>query len=329
MYYSKILGVGYYLPETILTNKELEKTLNTTDRWIQDKIGIKQRHIAAENEVSSDLGVIASLRAIENAKINVNEIDMIILATNTPDHPSPATSIQIQNKLKASKAFCFDIRAGGCPGLIYALSIASKFISDGTCKTVLVVTSDLNSRWIDWTERLTAVIMGDGASAVVLQASKSKKKTIVNIDLQTNPDGYYDAYVPAGGSVEPISIDAIQNKRHYFTMDGRKIYDFAIKAFPETIIRLIEKSDYSTIDSIDYIVPHQANINIIKESMKKLGLPFEKAICNIDKYGNTGGSSVGIALAEALENRIIKDGDLVALVAYGAGHCWGSILIEF
>ncbi|MDU2327373.1 3-oxoacyl-ACP synthase III family protein [Streptococcus sp. 27098_8_74] len=328
MYYSKIIGIGHYVPENVVTNKDLEKTLDTTDEWIKQKIGIKQRHIANEEEVSSDLGYRASIEAISDANINVDEIDMIVLATNTPDHLSPATAIQIQKKIGAKNAFGFDIRVGGCPGLIYSLAIASKFISDGSCKNVLVVTVDLNSRWINWEERLTAVIMGDGASAVVLQASESPDRRIVDIDLNTNPEGYYDAFVPAGGSVEPISIDAIKNKRHYFNMDGRKIYNFATKVFPTSVRTLVERNGYSITD-IDAIIPHQANINIIKESMSRLGLPIEKAYCNIDMYGNTGGSSVGIALSEAVKNQFIKSGDIVVLVAYGAGNSWGSILIEF
>ncbi|MCB5050635.1 3-oxoacyl-ACP synthase III family protein [Streptococcus mutans] len=327
--YSNVIGVGYYVPEKIITNQDLEECLDTTDEWIQKKIGIKERHIAANDEVTSDLAARACESALEKAEITAEDVDMILLATNTPDHLSPATAIKVQEKIGATNAFSFDIKVGGCPGMVYGLTIASKFVSDGSCETILVVTSDLNSRSIDWEERLTAVIMGDGASAIVLQASEAPKNgVILNSDLHTDPKGYYGAYVPAGGSVEPITMDSLTNRRQYFSMDGRAIFKFAVQAFPETVKGIVDSAGYSLSD-INMIIPHQANINIIKESLSNLGMPLDKTFCNIEKYGNTGGSSVGIALGEALELGVIKKGDLVILVAYGAGLCWGSVLIQF
>lgn len=327
LYRSKIAGVGYYLPQKIVTNYDLSTFLDTSDKWIQTKIGVKERRVVSNDEVASDLAAKASKMALKNAGVKSEEIDMIILATNTPDHTCPATAIQLQDKISATNAFAFDIRVGGCPGLIYSLSIASKYIADGTCKNVLVATSDINSRGIDWTDRLTAVILGDGSSAMVLKAANENQGGIIDSQLFTDPSGYYSAYVPAGGTVEPITVESIKKKRQFFKMDGRAIYKFATKAFPESVNKIILDNNLK-MEDINFIISHQANINIIKDSMNKLGLSMEKTYCNVDKYGNTGGSSVGIALAEALEKRLIKKGDKVVLVSFGAGLCWGTVLLE-
>lgn len=234
---AKLIGIGSYVPEDVITNNDLAEYLDTSDEWIQRKIGIKERHVASEKEVASDLAEKATIDALEMAKIKADEIDMIILATNTPDHLSPATAVQLQNKICAKNAFAFDIRVGGCPGLIYGISIASNYIENGTCDTVLVATSDVNSKGIDWSERLTAVIMGDGASAVVLKSEEDGKNghLILDSQLYTDPKGYYAAYIPAGGTSEPITIEGIKNHRQFFKMDGRAIYDFATRAFPESV----------------------------------------------------------------------------------------------
>lgn len=322
---SKIAGVGYYVPEKVVTNDDLASYLDTSDEWITRKIGIKERRVAADNEVTSDMGAAAAEMVLKNAGVKSSEIDLIILAANLPDHISPATAVKVQEKIGASNAFGFDIRTGGCPGLVYGITIASKFIADGSCKNVLIVASDMNSKGVDWSERLTAVILGDGASAVVLQASD--KPGIIDSKLCTDPSGYYGAYVPAGGTVEPITVQSLRDHRQYFKMDGKAIFDFATTAFPSIVTELLERNGM-TIDDIDYIIPHQANINIINESMKKLGTTLEKTYCNIDKYGNTGGSSVGIALGEAMEKGIIRKGHKIILVSFGAGLCWGAILLE-
>lgn len=327
---TKLIGIGYYVPKKVVKNSELVEYLDTTDEWIQNKIGIKERHIVDEVEVASDLAQKASTRALEMAELEATEIDMILLATNTPDHLSPATAIQLQKKISALNAFAFDIRVGGCPGLIYGISIATNYIASGSCKTVLVATTDVNSRGIDWKDRLTAVIMGDGASAVILKAdfTDTNEKIILDSQLGTEPSGYYAAYIPAGGTVEPITVNSIKNNRQYFKMDGKAIYKFATTVFPESVKKILHKNKICLKD-VDFIISHQANINIIKESMGKLNIPMEKTYCNIEKYGNTGGSSVGIALAEAVEKGIIKKGDIVVLVAYGAGLSWGTVLLKW
>ena len=325
-YKSKMVGVGYYTPEKVVTNQNLVESLDTSDEWIQKKIGVKERRIIEDKETASDLAARASKMALKNARMQAEEVDLIVLATNTPDHISPASAIQVQDKINANNAFAFDIRVGGCSGLVYGLSIASKFIADGSCTNVLVVTTDVNSRGIDWTDRLTAVIMGDGASAVLLRSST--EGGIIDCCLNTDPSGYYDAYIPAGGSAEPITKISLQNRRQFFKMDGKAIFSFATRVFPESVSKIL-KDNKLTISDIDFLISHQANINIIVNSMEKLEMSMDKTYCNIEKYGNTGGSSVGIALGEAIDLGLIKRGDRIVLVAFGAGLSWGVLLMEY
>jgi len=325
MIFSKIAGVGYYVPEEIVTNAELAEHLDTSDEWIQRKIGIRERRIAPNGMVTSDMAAFAAEKALKKAAVTADQVDMIILAANLPDHISPASAIQVQQKIGAQNAFAFDIRTGGCPGLVYGITIASKFIADGTCKNVLITASDMNSRGVDWDDRLTAVILGDGASAVVLQASDTPG--IIDAKLYTDPNGYYSAYVPAGGTAEPITELQLKEKRNVFKMDGRAIFEFATNVFPDSVKAIVAKNGLA-LDDIDKIIPHQANINIIKESFNRLGLTMDKTYCNLDRYGNTGGASIGIALGEAIEKNVVKKGDRIILVSFGAGLCWGTVLFE-
>ncbi|WP_432667344.1 beta-ketoacyl-ACP synthase III [Wukongibacter baidiensis] len=323
----KIAGTGYYVPEKIVTNNDLASYLDTSDEWIQSKIGIKERRIADEDMLSSDLGAKAAKMAMKNAGVKAEEIDMIVLATNMPDHISPACAVMVQEKIQASNAFAFDIRVGGCPGILYALSVGSNFITGGTCNTVLVISADMNSRVVDWQDRLTAVILGDGASAMVLKSTDNSDGKLITTQLFTNPEGYYYAYVPGGGMAEPLTAKRLKEGRQFFKMDGREIFKYATTVFPESVTKIVNESNL-TLDEIDYVISHQANLNIIKSSMEKLNLPMEKTYCNIDRYANTGGSSVGIAFAEAVEKGIIKKGNKVVLVAFGAGFSWATALLE-
>ena len=324
---AQIIGTGYYVPENVVTNFDLMKIMDTSDEWITTKIGIKERRITSGDELTSDMAAKAAKMAIKNADISSEEIDMILLATNFPDHISPATSVMIQKKIGAKNAFAFDIRTGGCPGSVFSLSVASKYIADGTCKTILVAAGGLNSKGLDWEDRSTAVIFGDGASAIILQAVEKEKVGIIDSQLYTDPSGYYTAYIPAGGVAEPITEKVIREKRQYFKMDGRAVFDFATVAFPEAVREIVERNGM-TMSDIDFVISHQANLNIIKKSMEKLGLPMEKTYYNVDKYGNTGSASVGIALAEAIEKGIVKKGHKVVLVSFGAGTAWGTVLLE-
>jgi 3-oxoacyl-[acyl-carrier-protein] synthase-3 len=320
-----IIGSGSYVPKNIVTNKDLEKTVDTTDEWIIEKTGIKERRIAPEDMLTSDMAAYAAEKAIHNSGIDLEDIDLIVLATNMSDHLSPACAVKVQEKIKAVNACAFDIRVGGCPGIIYAMSVAYQYIASGTYKTVVALSADMNSKVVNWEDRKTCVFLGDGASAFVLQ--KSDRAGIKNIKLHTNPKGYYDAYIPAGGIAEPITTDTIKSGRQFFTMNGRNIWEYATTVFPATVRELLDENKM-TIDEVDFVIPHQANLNIIKEGLRQLEVPLEKTIINVDRYANTGGSSVGIALAEGIESKIIKKGDKIILVAFGAGYSWGGMLIE-
>jgi 3-oxoacyl-[acyl-carrier-protein] synthase-3 len=320
-----IIGSGFYVPENIVTNKDLEKTLDTTDEWIVEKTGIKERRIAPTEMLTSELAANAAKNALKNSGIDVDEIDLIVLATNMSDHVSPACAVRVQEQIGAVNSCAFDIRVGGCPGIIYAMSVAYQYIACGTYKTVLALSADMNSKVVNWDDRKTCVFLGDGASGFVLR--QTENVGIQEIKLHTNPKGYYDAYIPAGGIEEPITIDNVQSGRQYFTMNGRKIWEYATSVFPATVHELLDASKI-TLDDVDFVVSHQANLNIIKEGLRQLDLPLEKTYINVDKYANTGGSSVGIALAEAIEKNIIKKGDKIIIVAFGAGYSWGGMLLD-
>lgn len=332
---TRICGVGYYVPERRVTNEELASRLDTTAEWIRTKLGIRERRIVEDDAATSDLAATAARQALKNAKVRPEEVDLIVLATNMPDHISPACAVMVQRKICATKAVSFDVRSGGCTGLIHALSIGSKYIADGTYHTVLVIAADVNSRGINWNDRLTAVIFGDGASAMLLQPAGESGARLLKTNLFSNPvgyydvsvpDGYYGAYVPAGGSAEPLTVEGLQNGRQFFAMNGKAIFEFATTVFPRAVIELVEGCNLSLAE-IDYVIAHQANLRIITESMKKLGLPMDKTYCNIERYGNTGGASVGIALAEGIENGVIRSGNKVVLVTYGAGFSWATALL--
>ncbi len=320
-----IVASGYYVPDQIVTNKDLEKNLDTTDEWIIAKTGIRERRIAPETMLTSDMAAAAAMNAIKNSNIAVEDIDLIVLATNMSDHLSPACAVKVQEKIGATRACAFDIRVGGCPGIIYAMSVAYQYIASGTYTKVLALSADMNSKVVNWQDRKTCVFLGDGASAFLLQ--QTERAGIKNIKLHTSPKGYYDAYIPAGGIAEPITATNVSEGRQYFTMNGRNIWKYATTVFPATVHELLETS-HMTLEQIDFVIPHQANLNIIKEGLQQLNVPLSKTIINVDKYANTGGSSVGIAFAEGIEQGIIQSGDTVILVAFGAGYSWGGMLLE-
>lgn len=328
--YVGIRGTGYYVPERVVTNKEIEKIVGTTDEWIIQKIGIRERRIAAEDEATSDLAYKAAVKALENAEISPQDIDLIILNCICPDHRDPATSCLVQAKLGASNAAAFDVNAGSCPGTVYVLNIASTFITAGACKNVLAIGADVFSSLIDWKDKITSVFFGDGAGAVVL--SRAEKPGIMGYSLYADGKGYENIIVQHGGSrarSDTISINpGLRDESAFLDMNGRAVWDFATEAFPASIRDLADKIGVHVSD-INRVIPHQANTNIVKESMKKLGLPFEKAYLNIDRYGNTASASVFLALAEAVEKRMINAGDLVAMAAFGGGLAWASALIRW
>jgi 3-oxoacyl-[acyl-carrier-protein] synthase III len=328
--FSGIRGTGYYVPERVVTNKELERYVDTTDEWIQKKTGIKERRIAAETEATSDLAYKAGQMAIEDAGISPMDIDVIILNCLCPDHKDPATACLVQAKLGAFNAAAFDISVGGCPGSVYSINIGSNFITSGICKNVLVIGADVITSIIDFKDRLTCCFFGDGAGAVVL--SRTTKPGIMGYSMYADGRGYESIIVPQGGSrtkADNISINTgLKDGATCVDMDGKAVWNFATNAFPESIRNVSEKVGI-VLSDIDVIIPHQANVNIIKEGMRRLDIPLEKAFVNIQKYGNTVGASVFIALAEAVREGFVQVGNKVAMSAFGAGLAWGSVLVEW
>lgn len=328
--YAGIRGTGYYVPERVVTNKELEQCVDTTDEWIQQKTGIKERRIAAEDEATSDLAYKASLMAIEAAGITPADIDLIILNCVCPDHMDPATSCLLQARLGALNASAFDIHVGGCPGTVYALNIGTSFVTSGSCRNVLVVGADVNTSILDWKDRVTCCFFGDGAGAVVL--GRSSRPGILGFSMYADGRGYETITIPHGGTRirrENTSINTgLRDGPSSLHMDGKAVWNFAVDAFPDSIRELASETGISLSD-IDIVIPHQANINIIKESMKRLDIPLEKAVTNLDKYGNTAAASVFIALAEAVREGRVVPQSKVALSAFGAGLAWGAAILDW
>ena len=319
-----ILGTGSYLPEKILTNKDLEKIMDTNDEWITTRTGIKERRIAADDEATSDLSYNAALRAIEDSGIDKNEIDLIIIATSTPDYQMPSTAALVQNKL-GIKAAGFDLEAA-CTGFVYGLITGYSFINSGIYKKVLVVGADVFSRILDWEDRGTSILFGDGAGAVVL--GEVEDGGYLGGDLQADGSGGSELIVPSSGSRMPLTQEVLDNKDQFVKMNGREIFKFAVKIFPETVDRSLEKANLK-IDDIDLIIPHQANIRIIESISKRLNQPLEKFFVNLDKYGNTSAATIPIALDEASKQGRIKKGDKVIMVGFGGGLTYGSCIVEW
>ncbi|PDH23703.1 MAG: 3-oxoacyl-ACP synthase [Marine Group II euryarchaeote MED-G38] len=316
-----IVGLGFYVPPKIMTNDDWSTIVDTSDEWITNKTGIKERRIADDNICTSDLAVMASIEAMKDANIESGDIDLIILATSSPDVPLPSTASIIQNKLGCRKAAAFDINAV-CSGWIHALEIGSKFVISSEYDNVLVIGSEVYSRIVNWDDRATCVLFGDGAGAAILQKVEDGKG-IIGSWLQSDGSGAEVIQIPAGGVKNSISSDKFVEGQQYFHMDGREVWNFAINAFPQAVKKVLMKIKME-IEDIDMIIPHQANYNIIEAGMLNLGLPMDKVFTNLDKYGNTAAASIPIALAESVKKGIIKEGDLVITVGFGGGLAWGA-----
>jgi len=319
------LGTGSCLPEKELTNFDMEKIVDTTDEWIQSRTGIKSRRIADDQTATSDLAYGAALKAIEAANISAEDLDMIIVATITPDMHFPSTACIVQDKLGADNASAFDVSAA-CSGFVYASTIAKQFVESGQAKYVLVIGAETLSKILDFTDRNTCVLFGDGAGAAII--GQVSTGGIIATDLGAKGSGGKFLTVPAGGSRMPASQETIDNRLHYISMDGSEVFKFAVRIMASSSKAVVEKAGWS-VDELDYLVPHQANIRIINSAGKKLKLPPEKVHVNLDKFGNTSAGSVPIALDEAVRSGKIKSGDKVVLVAFGGGLTWGALAVEF
>ncbi len=321
-----IVGIGTYAPERILTNFDLQQTLDTSDEWIYSRSGIRERRIVAENEATSDQALVASQRALEDAGVRPGEVDLIITATNTPDMLFPATACLLQDRLGATRAGAFDLLAG-CTGFIYGVIVGAQFISAGTADTVLVTGAETMSRVINWKDRNTCVLFGDGAGAVVLRRVPDDRGILSSM-LGSDGSGGKFLNMPAGGSRQPASSETLAQELNYLHMNGREVFKFAVRAMEDGASEVLRRAGLTKAD-VDFLVPHQANIRIIEHAAKRLKLPMERVAVNVDRYGNTSTASVPLALDEALQSGKIKDGDNVILVGFGAGLTWAGLLIKW
>ncbi|MCR4430136.1 MAG: ketoacyl-ACP synthase III [Tepidanaerobacteraceae bacterium] len=320
-----IIGIGSYVPDRVVTNLDLEKMVDTTDEWIKTRTGISLRRIGPENACTSDMGAEAARKALEHARLSPENIDLIIVASASPDMIFPSTACIIQSKIGASNAAAFDIQAG-CTGFVYALTCAVQFIVSGMYKNILVVGAEMLSRITDWEDRNTCVLFGDGAGAVVI--SEVEEGGILSSYLGADGTGADLLILPAGGSKEPASIDTVAKRRHFIQMNGNEVFKFAVRILEEAARKATEKANLSMND-VDYIVPHQANIRIIDAAVKRLKFPREQLVMNLDRYGNMSSASIPVALDEAYRDKRIKRGDIVLLVGFGAGLTWGANLLEW
>jgi 3-oxoacyl-[acyl-carrier-protein] synthase-3 len=322
-----IIGTGICVPKKILTNFDLERMVETSDEWIVTRSGISQRHLVEDGICTSDLGAEAGKRALEKAGTKPEDLDLIMVGTMTPDMLFPSSACVIQKKLKAKNAAAFDVSAA-CSGFLFVLSIAEQYIKTGAFKNILVVGSETMSRFIDWDDRSTCVLFGDGAGALVLQGRNENSRGIIATRLFS--DGSYKdmLYLPAGGSKRPASKASVGDKDHYLKMRGNELFKIAVRALTDSCRVILQEHDL-TLDDVDLFVPHQANIRIIKAVANQLGLPMEKVFTNIERYGNTSASSIPIALDEAARSGRLKEGDLVLLAAFGSGLTWASSLLKW
>ncbi len=323
---SYIAGIGSYVPEKVLTNFDLEKIVETSDEWIRTRSGIRERRIADENVATSDLSVIAAQKAIKNAGIRPDEIDAIILGTATPDMLFPSTACIVQSQIGASKAMAFDISAG-CSGFLYGLGIADSMIKNGF-DNILVIGAETLSKVMDFTDRATCVLFGDGAGAAVVKKKNDDSSGIIASYFRAEGADWKLLYQPAGGSRIPASLKSVEERLHYIKMEGNEVFKLAVRAMIESALETLKRANVSSKE-VSLLIPHQANIRIIEATAKRLHIPMEKVYVNLDKYGNTSAASIPIALDEALSNGRIKPGDLVLMVAFGAGFTWGGVLLKW
>tara|TARA_Y100000815_G_scaffold262112_1_gene275142 strand:+ start:360 stop:1322 length:963 start_codon:yes stop_codon:yes gene_type:complete len=316
---SYILGCGGYVPKRILTNNDLSKKLNTTDEWIKTRTGINQRHIADKKQLNSDLGFEAAKKAIKNSKIKISDIDLIIVATSTPDHTFPSTATRIQGKLGIKKGFAFDIQAA-CSGFIYAMSVADNFLSNNQASNALIIGSEIFSRILDWNDRSTCVLFGDGAGAIVLSKKKNMNSGIISTELYS--DGrFYDLLYVNGGV-------ASNQKAGHIKMKGKEVFKHAVKKMVSSIKFNLKKNKLKKED-IDWIIPHQANKRIMDMSAIKLGVSKNKVLVTVDQYANTSTASIPLTLDYALSNNIIKRGEIIVFEAIGGGLTWGCSILKY
>lgn len=323
---AEIIGTGSYVPETRMTNKDLEGKIETTDAWIVERTGIRERRIASKDEAASDLALQAARKALEAAQVAPEEIDLIVLATSTPDMFFPSTACIVQDKLKATRAAAFDLSAA-CSGFVYALAVGEQYIRSGTYQKVLVIGTEIMSRLINWTDRTTCVIFGDGAGAVLL-APSSSESGILSTHLHSDGSLWDLICVPGGGSAIPPSEKMLAERLNTIKMKGNETFKVAVRSLEEVAWEALRANDFLPSD-VSFLVPHQANLRIIRAVADRLQLPMERVVINLDRYGNTSAASIPLALDEAVREGRIKKGDMLLFLAFGGGLTWGASLVRW
>ncbi|GAB6152319.1 ketoacyl-ACP synthase III [Desulfosporosinus burensis] len=321
-----IVGLGSYVPENVVTNLDLEQFVDTNDEWIVSRTGIKQRHIAPKDMPVSELCYQAGLKALEDAQIAPEEVELIIVATITPDYAFPATACLVADRLGAKNAAAFDLEAG-CTGFIYAVATGSQFIASGLYKTVLVIGGETLSKILNWQDRSTCVLFGDGGGAAVLQQVE-EGFGFLSFELGSDGSGGALLSQPAGGSKCPASLETVEKNLHTLQMEGKEVYKFAVRIMGDVSVKVLQKASL-TKDDIDLLVPHQANMRIVDAAVKRLGISKDKVVINLDKYGNMSAASIPIALDEAFQAGLISEGDIIVMVGFGTGLTWGACVLKW
>ncbi len=324
---SLIVGTGSYAPEKILTNADLEKMVETSDQWIRDRTGIGARRVAAPEQASSDLALEAARRALEAAKVDPKELEIIIAGTVTPDYQFPSLAAVLQGKLGNKRAFAFDVSAA-CAGSIYALGIADRYLSSGAAKNALVVGVDTLTRITDWKDRNTCVLFGDAAGAMVLRPTDDPRRGLLTTRLHTDGSLAPILLIPGGGSRDPISEHVVKERSHYIKMNGREVFKFAVRALVENCKEVLD-AEKLTAGDITWVCAHQANKRILDATLERLGIPPSKCWMNLEKYGNTSSASLPMTLDEANRAGWLKPGDTILMMAIGAGMAWGAGLVRW
>lgn len=323
-----ISGTGSYVPEKVLTNNDLSEFLDTSDEWIFERSGIRRRHIAADGEAASDMALHASRNALEMAGIDASQIDLVVVTTVNPDMAFPSTACLLQAKLGIRNNIpCFDLSAA-CSGFVYGVEVATRMMQSGMYKNALVVSSEKMSSIVDWQDRSTCVLFGDGAGAVVLCASDAENIGIVGTVLGADGSDTAMLCMPAGGSLLPTSAETVEKRLHFVRMDGKEVFKHAVKIMQEKALEVLDRCGVSS-EQVSLLIPHQANTRIIQSVAKRLNIPSEKVYVNIENYANTSSASIPIALDEAMRGGRIKRGDYVLFVSFGAGLTWGATLVLF
>jgi 3-oxoacyl-[acyl-carrier-protein] synthase-3 len=327
LFNAKITAVAHHVPEHIVTNHDLEKTLETSDEWIRTRTGIRERHVAAKGQATSDLAAEAARKVLEQRGLPASAIDCIVVATVTPDMFFPSTACLLQNKIGASRAWGFDL-SGACAGFVFAVATAAQFIHSGAYKTVLVVGADVMTSILDPADRNTYVLFGDGAGAVLMEPTEPGEKGVLDFILRCDGAGGEFLRMPGGGSLHPATHRTVERKMHYVHQDGRAVFKSAVQGMADVSAEILARNNL-TAEDISLYIPHQANMRIIDAAVERLGIANDRVVRNIDRYANTTAATIPIGLSESYDCRRIRRGDLVLMATFGAGFTWGSVLLSW